>query len=135
LRKIILAAVILILKIELSWISKMTFAKPPEPSEKEVTNSYEELQSQGEDAGYQITPESLNTQPTPTELLQAAQSYAQAALGEGSQLQQFQKVNEKPETWQAAVINGSQTGMLTAKKVPGGYDLKVTSEGVQGIYD
>ena len=113
----------------------MTFAQPPKPSEKEVTSSYEALQSEGEDAGYKVTPESLNTQPTPTDLLQAAQSYAQAALGEGSQLQQFKQVSDKPETWQAEVVNGSQTGLLTAKKVPGGYDLKVTSEGVQGIYD
>jgi hypothetical protein len=109
--------------------------QPPKSSEKEVTNSYEALQSQGEDLGYQVTPESLNTQPTPTDLLQAAQSYAQAALGEGSQLQQFKQVSDKPETWQAAVVNGAQTGLLTAKKVPGGYDLKVTSKGVQGIYD
>jgi hypothetical protein len=107
----------------------------PRPSEKEVTNSYEALQSQGEDLGYQVTPESLNTQPTPMDLLQAAESYAQAALGEGCTLSNFQQVDKEPETWQAEVVNGPQSGVLTAKRVPGGYDLKVTSNGVQGIYD
>jgi hypothetical protein len=120
--------------VELSWIIIMT-NQQPSPSEKEVTNSYEALQSQGEDLGYQVTPESLNTQPTPVDLLQASEAYAQAALGEGSQLSNFQQVNSKPETWQAQIVNGSQTGVLTAKRVPGGYDLKVHSDGVQGIYD
>jgi hypothetical protein len=113
----------------------VTFTQPPKPSEKEVTNSYEALQSQGEELGYQVTPESLNTQPTPMDLLQAAEAYAQAALGAGCTLSNFQQVETKPETWQAQVVNGAQSGVLAAKRVPGGYDLKVTSTDMQGIYD
>ncbi len=111
------------------------FSEPPKPEEKEVTSAYEELQSSGEDLGYKLTPESLDTEPTPTDLLQASAAYAQAAFGSGTDIRGFKQVSDKPETWEAQVVNGDQRGVLIAKRVPGGYDLKVESTEVQGIYD
>ncbi|MBW4698501.1 MAG: hypothetical protein KME03_11535 [Aphanocapsa lilacina HA4352-LM1] len=113
----------------------MTFSEPPKPEQKEVANPAQEIQSQGEDLGYQLTPESLNTQPTPEDLLQAAAAYAQAAMGSGCDIRGFRQVSDSPETWEATVVNAGKTGVLVAKRVPGGYDLKVKSDTVQGIYD
>lgn len=113
----------------------MEHAEPPKPEQKEVTGAYEEFQSKGEDFGYGLTPPALDTEPTPTDLLQASAAYALAALGSGTEVQNFRKVSDEPETWQARVVNGDQSGILTARRVPGGYDLKVKSNTVQGIYD
>ncbi|MBC8121093.1 MAG: hypothetical protein H7Y22_04540 [Gemmatimonadaceae bacterium] len=102
----------------------------PSPEEKEVSSGYNELQSKGEDLGYGLTPESVNTQPTPDDLLQAAAAYAQAAMGSGTEVNSFKQTSEKPETWQAQISNGSRVGTLVAKRVPGGYNLYV--EGATG---
>ncbi|WP_287127852.1 hypothetical protein [Candidatus Cyanaurora vandensis] len=107
------------------------FSQPPRPEDKEVApDSYSELQSQGEDLGYTLTPKALDTEPTPNDLLQAAGSYAQAALGSGAEVNTFSKVSDKPETWNADISNGKQRAVLVAVRVPGGYNFYV--EGATG---
>jgi len=105
----------------------------PTDEQKVITNPYEEFQSEGEDLGYELTPESLNTQPTPTDLLQAAAAYAQAAIGAEAEVHNFRQVSETPEVWQAEIRNARQAGVLVAKRVAGGYKFDVDSPQTTGV--
>jgi hypothetical protein len=105
----------------------------PDDEQKVISNSYEELQSQGEDLGYQLTPESVNTQPTPADLLQGAAAYAQAAIGAEAEVRNFRQVSAEPEIWQAEVANDRQSGVLVAKRVPGGFKFEVESPKTTGV--
>lgn len=107
--------------------------RTPDDEQKVVETPYEEFQSQGEDLGYDITPESVNTQPTPEDLLQGALAYAQAAIGPEAEVSNFRQVSSEPELWQAEIGNTQQSGVLVAKRVPGGYKFEVESPKVTGI--
>jgi hypothetical protein len=97
----------------------------PNPDQKETSGGVESLQSAGEDMGYSLTPESVNTQPTPQDLLTAASAYALSKMGTGSTISDFQKTSEKPEIWEGTVTRGGTVKAIIGKRVPGGYKFSV----------
>jgi hypothetical protein len=97
----------------------------PNSGQKEVDGAVEGLQSAGEDLGYSLTPESVNTQPTPQDLLNAAAAYTLSKVGTGANISNFQKTSEKPEIWEGTVTRGNTTKTITGKRVPGGYKFSV----------
>jgi hypothetical protein len=97
----------------------------PNPEQKEVSGAAGGLQSTGEDIGYSMTPESVNTQPTPQDLLNAAAAYTLSKVGTGASISNSQRTSEKPEIWEGTVTRGSTTKTITGKRVPGGYKFSV----------
>lgn len=95
----------------------------PDPEQKEVSDGG--LQSTGEALGYSMTPESVNTQPTPQDLLNAAAAYTLSKVGTGASISNFQRTSEKPEIWEGTVTRGNTTKTITGKRVPGGYKFSV----------
>jgi len=83
------------------------------------------LQAAGESLGMSMTPASVDTQPTPADLLQAAEAYLQAVIGPGGKVQSFRQTSTQPVIWEAEVIQGGRPVKLTAKRVPGGYKFAV----------
>jgi hypothetical protein len=81
--------------------------------------------SHEEDTNFGLTPESLNHQVVPREILLAAASYAQGALGSGTEVKAFQQTSKEPEMWKALICNTDQKAILVAKRVSRGYDLYV----------
>jgi hypothetical protein len=81
--------------------------------------------SHEEDTNFGLTSESLNHHVAPREILLASASYAQAALGSGTEVQAFRQTSQDPEVWKAWICNAEQKAILVAKRVSRGYDLYV----------
>jgi hypothetical protein len=81
--------------------------------------------SDGEGTNFGLTPESLNHQVAPKEILLASASYAQGALGSGTEVEAFQQTSQEPEIWKALICNADQKAILVATRVHRGYNLYV----------
>ena len=103
----------------------MSQSAKPNPDQQEVDGAVKGLQSAGEDLGYSLTPQSVNTQPTPEDLLNAAAAYTLSKVGTGATISNFQRTSEKPEIWEGTVTTGKTTKTITGKRVPGGYKFSV----------
>ncbi len=97
----------------------------PDETQKEASGAIGGIQSAGENLGYNLTPASVDTQPTPADLLEAAAAYIQAVFGLGSEIKSFRKTSEQPVIWQAQVLRGDRLSVLNARRVPGGYKFSV----------
>jgi hypothetical protein len=81
--------------------------------------------SHEEDTNSGLTPESLNHQVVTRQILLASASYAQGALGSGTEVRAFQQTSKQTEIWKALICNPDQQAILVAKRVSRGYDLYV----------